>query len=48
LKSSIEDIDLKMQTIERQEKKLKEKLQESQEKLKDIMPQQKENIGQGG
>ena len=49
LKENIEDIDLKLQAMERQEKKLKDRLKESQEKFKELMPRKEEiGIGHGG
>ncbi len=41
-----EDIDLKLGALERQEKKVKEKVKEIQEKFQELMPH--EGVGQGG
>jgi len=43
LEDDKEEVDLKLKTIESQEKKLRDKLKESQEKIQGMMPQ-----GQGG
>jgi prefoldin beta subunit len=41
-----EEIDLKMTSLDKQEKKIKERIKEAQDKFKDMVPER--HVGQGG
>jgi prefoldin beta subunit len=46
LTESKEDIDLKMASLDKQEKRIKEHIKEAQDKFKDMVPER--HVGQGG